>query len=203
MKKLPQRINPVVDHPDWVARLGKAGARFIQLRMKSLPQSEMRGHVRTAIAYAQQYDVSLVLNDYWKLALEEGLTWIHLGQEDLDTADIDAIKSGQLKLGISTHSHKELDRALTFNPDYVALGPIWKTRLKNMAFGPQGVEKLREWKKLIGDLPLVAIGGVTCARATKCIENGADCVSAVSDFLLHDDPQGQVKSWLKATGDVD
>lgn len=200
MSALPQKFYPVVDSAQWVDRLGVAGARFIQLRVKDLPEAELRAQVRQARDYAARHGVCLVLNDFWQLALEEGVSYIHLGQEDLDTADMSAIRKGGLRVGISTHCHEELERALSFNPDYVALGPIWETKLKKMAFGPQGVEKLRDWKQRIGDMPLVAIGGITLQRAPLCLNAGADCVSAVSAFTQHADPEGQVRAWQAATG---
>lgn len=199
MSTLAQKFYPVVDSAQWVNRLGAAGARFIQLRVKDMPEPDLRTQVRLARDYAARHDVCLVLNDYWQVALEEGVSYIHLGQEDLDTADMAAIRKAGLRVGISTHCHEELERALTFAPDYVALGPVWETRLKKMAFGPQGVEKLGEWKQRIGDIPLVAIGGVTLQRAPLCLAAGADCVSAVSAFTQHEDPEGQVRAWQVAT----
>lgn len=196
MSALPQKIYPVVDTAEWVNRLGGAGARFIQLRIKDYSPEKLVAEIRQAHTYAQQHGVCLVLNDYWQIALDEGIDYLHLGQEDLDTADLAAIRKAGVRLGISTHCHEELDRALACAPDYVALGPIWPTRLKKMAFGPQGVEKLTEWKKLIGDLPLVAIGGITFERLRVCLDAGADSVAAVSDFTLHAAPEGQVKRWL-------
>lgn len=196
MSALPQKIYPVVDTAAWVDRLGAAGARFIQLRVKNLEGDALLAEIRKAHDFAKQHGVCLVLNDYWQIAIEEGIDYIHLGQEDLDTADLDAVRKAGIRFGLSTHSHEELDRALSFKPDYVALGPVWETRLKKMAFGPQGVEKLSEWKKLIGDLPLVAIGGITFERLRACLDAGADSVAAVSDFTLNADPEGQVQRWL-------
>ncbi|MBO1327370.1 thiamine phosphate synthase [Acetobacter suratthaniensis] len=200
MNTLPQPIYPVVDSAQWVKRLGQAGARFIQLRVKDKPQAELLEEVRSARTIAETLGVCLVLNDYWQAALDEGISYIHLGQEDLDTADLAAIRRGGLKLGVSTHCPEELDRALSYAPDYVALGPIWETKLKKMAFGPQGVEKLTVWKKQVGDTPVVAIGGITLERVKPCLNAGADCVSAVSAFTGHADPEGQVKAWLAAAG---
>lgn len=196
MSILPQKIYPIVDTANWIDRLGGAGARFIQLRVKNLEGEALLAEIRQAHTYAKKHGVCLVLNDYWQIALEEGIDYIHLGQEDLDTADLNAVRKAGIRFGLSTHCHEELERALSFKPDYVALGPIWPTRLKKMAFGPQGVEKLTEWKKLIGVMPLVAIGGVTFERLRACLEAGADSVAAVSDFTQHADPEGQVKRWL-------
>ncbi|MBS0994531.1 MULTISPECIES: thiamine phosphate synthase [Gluconobacter] len=198
MSRLPSKIYPVVDHPRWVERLGGAGARFIQLRLKDMPSEEIRAQAETAQELAARHNVALVLNDYWELAIELGYEWLHLGQEDLETADLEAIRQTGIRLGISTHSHEELQRALACKPDYVALGPIWETKLKKMAFGPQGVERLTEWHELSGDVPLVAIGGITLDRLPSCLKAGADSVAAVSDFIRAEDPESQVRQWLAA-----
>ncbi|OAJ68947.1 thiamine phosphate synthase [Gluconobacter cerinus] len=198
MSRLPSKIYPVVDHPRWVERLGGAGARFIQLRLKDMPSEEIRAQAETAQELAARHNVALVLNDYWELAIELGYEWLHLGQEDLETADLEAIRQTGIRLGISTHSHEELQRALACKPDYVALGPIWETKLKKMAFGPQGVERLTEWRELSGDVPLVAIGGITLDRLPSCLKAGADSVAAVSDFIRAEDPESQIRQWLAA-----
>ena len=198
MSRLPSKIYPVVDHPRWVERLGGAGARFIQLRLKDIPSEEIRAQAETAQELAARHNVALVLNDYWELAIELGYEWLHLGQEDLETADLEAIRQTGIRLGISTHSHEELQRALACKPDYVALGPIWETKLKKMAFGPQGFERLTEWRELSGDVPLVAIGGITLDRLPSCLKAGADSVAAVSDFIRAEDPESQVRQWLAA-----
>ncbi|NHO31338.1 thiamine phosphate synthase [Acetobacter fallax] len=195
---LPQRIYPIVDRAGWVSRLGKAGARFIQLRIKDLSDDALKNEMREALAAASDTGVTLVINDFWEMAIDLGATYVHLGQEDLDTADLEKLRAAGVRIGISTHSLPELGRALELAPDYVALGPIWPTRLKKMAFGPQGTERLTEWRERIGDMSLVAIGGITLARAPECILAGADCVAAVSDFIFSADPEGQISSWIKA-----
>ncbi len=195
---LPQRIYPIVDRASWISRLGNAGARFIQLRVKGLSGTDLKNEVAEALSAASDTGVTLVINDFWELAIELGAPWVHLGQEDLDTADFEKVREAGIRIGISTHSVPELDRALAFSPDYVALGPIWPTRLKKMAFGPQGTQRLTEWRERIGDLPLVAIGGITLARAPECIAAGADSVAAVSDFIFSPEPEEQVSAWIRA-----
>nr|WP_294916789.1 thiamine phosphate synthase [uncultured Neokomagataea sp.] len=199
---LPSRIYPIVDHPRWVERLGGAGARFIQLRLKDLSTEDLRAQAEEGLILAARHNVTLVLNDYWELALELGYPWVHLGQEDLDTADLDALRAANIAFGLSTHSYPELERALACKPDYVALGPIWETKLKKMAFGPQGVPKVSEWRSLCGTTPLVAIGGITLERMPECLKAGADSVSAVSNFIRHDEPETQVQRWLKAADEA-
>jgi thiamine-phosphate pyrophosphorylase len=190
---------PIVDSAGWVRRLLSAGARLIQLRVKDQPPEVLREEIRAALAACRAASAQLIVNDYWDLAIEEGADYVHLGQEDLDGADIKRIRAHGLKLGVSTHDHAELDRALSLDPDYVALGPIYPTRLKAMAFGPQGLERIGEWKKLIGARPLVAIGGVTLERAPLCLAAGADIVSVVTDITLDADPDARARAWVAAT----
>ena len=191
------RFYPIFDSSDWIERVLPLGVKLVQLRIKERSKSQIRDEVRRSRAMCDRYDATLVVNDYWSIAIDEGCSWIHLGQEDLDGADMAAIRAAKLKLGISTHDHAELARALRLSPDYVALGPIWPTVLKVMKWQQQGVAKLTEWKSIIGDTPLVAIGGLTKNRAASAFDAGADVVSVVTDITLNDDPEGQVRAWLK------
>jgi len=193
------RFYPVFDDVSWLDRMLPLGVKLVQLRIKDRPEADLRAAIRDGQALARAHGAVLVVNDYWRIAIEQGCDWVHLGQEDLDTADIDAIRGAGLKLGISTHDHAELERALALTPDYVALGPVYETILKKMAFGPQGLDKLAEWKRLIGDTPLVAIGGMTVERAEGALKAGADIVSAVTDITLSADPEARVREWLEAT----
>ncbi len=141
----------------------------------------------------------MVINDYWQAAISEGADHIHLGQEDLETADVSTIKKAGLTLGISTHDHDELEIALRHKPDYVALGPIYETTLKKMRFAPQGYARITEWKKLIGKTPLVAIGGIKLEHARKIFAAGADSIAVVSDVTQNPDPERRILDWLALT----
>jgi thiamine-phosphate pyrophosphorylase len=193
------RFYPVVPDADWVARLVPMGARFIQLRIKGQPDEELRRQIRAAKAVCAAHGADLVVNDYWQIAIDEKCSWVHLGQEDLADADVKAIRHAGLLLGVSTHDHAELEKGLAADPDYVALGPIYPTLLKKMPWTPQGLERIGEWKKLIGNKPLVAIGGLTVERATLCLAAGADSAAVVGDIVNHADPTGQTRAWLAAT----
>jgi thiamine-phosphate pyrophosphorylase len=193
------RLYPVVDTAAWVARIAGAGAKIIQLRNKTLEGEALRNEVRTALKAAKAHGAALVVNDYWQLAIEEGAPWLHLGQEDLDTADLGAIRKAGVKFGLSTHDEAELERALAQAPDYVALGPIYPTTLKSMRFGPQGLERIGVWKRRIGALPLVAIGGITLERAPLCLQAGADCIALVSEITANADPEGRTRALIEAT----
>jgi thiamine-phosphate pyrophosphorylase len=190
---------PVVPDSAWVAKLMAVGTRLVQLRLKDQPDAEVRRQVREAKAACAAHGAQLIVNDYWQVAIDEGCDYIHLGQEDLVEADVKAVRRAGIRIGVSTHDHAELERGLAIDPDYVALGPIYPTKLKQMPWAPQGVEKLGEWKKLIGDRPLVAIGGLTLDRAMLCLKSGADIASVVGDIVNHSDPTGQAKAWIAAT----
>ena len=190
---------PVVPDSGWVARLVPAGTRFVQLRIKDEPDAELRRQVREARDVCSKHGADLIVNDYWQIAIDEKCTWVHLGQEDLADADVKAIKRAGLKLGVSTHDRAELEKGLATDPDYVALGPIWPTALKQMPFAPQGLERIAEWKKLIRGKPLVAIGGLTLDRALQCLKAGADSAAVVGDIVNNPDPVAQAKAWIAAT----
>jgi thiamine-phosphate pyrophosphorylase len=190
---------PIVDSAEWVARLVRVGAKVIQLRIKDRDETAVARETRLALAACKPAGASLVVNDYWRVAIAEGAPWVHLGQEDLDDADLLAVRKAGIRLGVSTHDDGELVRALTFAPDYVALGPIYPTKLKAMAFAPQGVEKIGVWKRRIGPIPLVAIGGLNVERAKLCLVAGADIVSVVTDITLNADPEERAREWVAAT----
>ena len=190
---------PVVPDSNWVTKLVPVGTKLIQLRIKDQPEAEIRRQVREAKAVCAQHGADLVVNDYWQIAIDEGCAWVHLGQDDLVDAYVKALRRAGLRIGVSTHDHAELDRGLAIDPDYVALGPIWPTKLKQMPWAPQGTERLAEWKKLVGNRPLVAIGGLTLERALLCLKAGADIASVVGDIVNHADPIGQARAWIAAT----
>ena len=194
------RFYPIFESADWLERLLPLGIRLVQLRVKDLPPRGTRDEIRRARALCAAAGALLVVNDHWRIAIEEGCDFVHLGQEDLDTADTDAIRAAGLRLGISTHDRAELDRALALSPDYIALGPVWPTILKQMKWHAQGVARLTDWKARIGEIPLVAIGGLSVARAPEAFAAGADVVSAVTDITLSADPEARVRDWLRGVG---
>ena len=195
------RVYPIVDSADWIRRLLPAGARLVQLRIKDRPVEQLRAEIREAKDLCARAGAQLIVNDHWQLALEEGCDYVHLGQGDLDTADVPALRRAGVRLGISTHDEAELARALGYGPDYVALGPIYPTLLKAMPWQPQGLERLTEWKRRIGGLPLVAIGGLTLERLPGVFAAGADVAAVVTDIVRHADPEARLRAWLAAAGE--
>jgi thiamine-phosphate pyrophosphorylase len=195
----PDRFYPVVDSVAWVARLALLGVGTIQLRAKGLNDSEALQTVRDALEMTKGTEAKLVVNDYWRAAIGAGAKHLHLGQEDLADlaeADLKAIRRAGLTLGLSTHDDKELETALKAQPDYIALGPIFPTTLKSMRFAPQGIPKISEWKKRIGAIPLVAIGGIKLEQAREIFAAGADSIAVVSDITQNPEPDARVRAWL-------
>ncbi|MBV9566334.1 MAG: thiamine phosphate synthase [Bradyrhizobium sp.] len=192
----PDRFYPVVDSLAWVERLTKLGVGTIQLRAKNLNDGDALQIVTDALELTKGTPTKLVVNDYWRAAIVAGAQHLHLGQEDLADADLAVIREAGLTLGLSTHDDAELATALAAKPDYVALGPIFPTTLKSMRFAPQGIAKITEWKKRVGDIPLVAIGGIKFEQAAEIFAAGADSIAVVSDVTQNADPDARVRQWL-------
>lgn len=189
----------IVDSSAWLARLVPLGVKLVQLRIKDKDEASLRSEIREAKAICAEHDCQLVVNDYWRLAIEEACDFVHLGQEDLAEADVATIREAGIRLGLSSHDHTELDTALAHRPDYVALGPIFPTLLKKMKWAPQGVARLGEWKARIAPLPLVAIGGLTPERLPDVFAAGADSAAVVTDILTSPDPEARTREWIAAT----
>lgn len=198
----PDPFYPVVDSNNWVERLTKLGVGTIQLRAKDLDDTAALQIVTDALAVTKGTPTKLVVNDYWRAAVVAGAEHLHLGQEDLADADLAEIRKAKLTLGISTHDDAELATALAAKPDYVALGPIFFTTLKSMRFEPQGIPKITEWKKRIGNIPLVAIGGIKFEQSAEIFAAGADSIAVVSDVTQNADPDARVRQWLGIPAEV-
>lgn len=194
----PDTFYPVIDSLDWLKRLTALGVGTIQLRAKDLNDGEALQLVTDALELVKGTATKLVVNDYWRAAIVANAQHLHLGQEDLVEADLAAIREAGLTLGISTHDDAELEIALQAKPDYVALGPIFPTTLKSMRFAPQGIPKISEWKKRVGAIPLVAIGGIKLEQAAEIFAAGADSIAVVSDVTQNADPDARVRAWLSA-----
>ena len=187
---------PIVPDAAWAARLVPLGVRTLQLRLKGVSPEEVRRQIGECLELTRRHGCQLIVNDYWQEAIAAGADYVHLGQEDLAAADVAAIKAAGIRFGISTHSEDELEIALAAEPDYVALGPVYETKLKVMKWAPQGLTRVGEWKARIGALPLVAIGGITPERADSTISAGADSVAVITDFVTAQHPEQRVVSWL-------
>lgn len=187
---------PVMPDLSWLERIVPLGVKTVQLRLKDAEPSEINRQIEASLELCAKHDCQLIVNDYWQEAIALGADYIHLGQEDLAGADLVAIKAAGLKFGLSTHSHEELEIALNAKPDYVALGPVYETKLKKMKWAPQGLDRVTEWKSLI-PCPLVAIAGITVERAPDVMAAGADSLAVVTDIITHPNPETRVGEWLE------
>ena len=173
-------LYPVVDSVQWIERLLDAGVRTLQLRIKDRRDEEVEADVVAAIALGRRYNARLFINDYWRLAIKHQAYGVHLGQEDLQATDLDAIRTAGLRLGVSTHDDMEIDVALAARPSYIALGHVFPTQTKQMPSAPQGLEQLARHVERLVDYPTVAIGGISLPRAPAVIATGVGSIAVVS-----------------------
>ncbi|MEX0615949.1 MAG: thiamine phosphate synthase [Methylophaga sp.] len=190
-------IYPVVDSVAWLDKCFAEGIRTIQLRLKTDDKQLAQTEINKAVAIAGQYpDSRLFINDHWQQAIDAGAYGVHLGQEDLYQADLRAIADAGLRLGISTHCYWELARALTIAPSYIALGPVYATDSKQMPWQPQGHDKVIEWLQILGDTPLVAIGGIDVSRARSLKKTGVGSVAMISAITKAENYQAVCRDLL-------
>lgn len=191
---VPYRLGlyPVVDSVAWIERLLEAGVRTLQLRIKDKQDDEVEADVAAAVALGKRYAARLFINDYWRLAIKHDAYGVHLGQEDLETTDLSAIRNAGLRLGVSTHDDMEIDVALAARPSYIALGHVFPTQTKQMPSAPQGLEQLAHHVARLKDYPTVAIGGISLARAPQVLTTGVGSIAVVSAIT-------QAVDWRSAT----
>ena len=199
MPEATRGLYAIVDSAEWVARVIAEGVGLVQLRIKQAASDVLAGEIRAAVAVARAAGATLVVNDHWELALELGAHGVHLGQEDLADADIDAVHHAGLLLGISTHSYWEVCRARALRPSYIACGPIHATAIKRMPWIPQGDANLAYWCALLHDTPVVAIGGMDAGRARAAMDAGAWAVAVVGAITRSDDPRAAIAALQRAT----
>lgn len=199
---VPRRLGlyPVVDSVGWIARLLEAGVRTLQLRIKDKTDADVEADVRAAIDLGKRYHARLFINDYWRLAIKHQAYGVHLGQEDLQTADLNAIRAAGLRLGVSTHDDMEIDVALAVRPSYIALGHVFPTQTKQMPSAPQGLAQLAAHVQRLGDYPTVAIGGISPARAPAVHETGVGSIAVVSAITQAADWHAATQQLLELAG---
>ncbi len=192
-----ERFYLITGHVGRLELLVPQGVKLVQLRIKDMPEPKVRRQIARARDICAVHQAQLVVNDYWQVALDLNCNFVHLGQEDMDTADFAALRRAGVRIGLSTHDEAELDRALSSDPAYVALGPVYSTLLKKMKWKPQGLDRVTRWKTMAGTVPLVAIGGLTPERAPGVFAAGADSAAVVTDIQQTADPEARTREWLR------
>lgn len=191
----PLGLYPVVDNTAWLDTLLPHGVKTIQLRVKDKQGIALENEIKKAIAIANRYSAKLFVNDYWELAIKHNAYGIHLGQEDILTADLKQIQQAGIRLGISTHCYHEVARAHHIKPSYIACGPIYATSSKIMPFQPQGIEKLHRWRRTL-PYPLVAIGGINLERLPDVLSTKVDGIAMISAITHASDPISMTRQLL-------
>lgn len=178
-------LYPIVERADMVGYCAERGAKTIQLRIKDLDDDAVEQEIIAAVNHAKQFNLQLFVNDYWQLAIKHQAYGVHLGQTDLVNADLHALASNNIRLGVSTHCVEEITPSLDLKPSYLAYGPIYFTTSKDMPFTPRGLGRLQHWCQTL-DYPIVAIGGITKENYQHVLDAGASGVAfigAVKDFF--------------------
>jgi len=191
----PQRLGlyAVMPDADWVKRMVEAELPTVQLRLKSEDKKLICKQIAQSVEAVKGSKTLLFINDFWQEAIEAEAYGVHLGQEDLETADLDAIRSEGLRLGLSTHGYAEMVYADRFCPSYIAMGAIFPTNLKKMATVPQGLGRLYKYAKLMSHYPLVAIGGIDESSIHAVAQSGVGSVAVVRAISGVSDPKAAVK----------
>ncbi|WP_251358504.1 thiamine phosphate synthase [Kangiella sp. TOML190] len=193
----PLGLYPVVDRAQWLERLLPLGISTVQLRVKDLSGEQLEQEIKAAIAIAKKYQARLFINDYWSLAIKHNAYGVHLGQEDLDGADLLAISKAGLRLGISTHCYYEVARAHAIKPSYLACGPVYHTESKQMPWIPHGVENLSYWVNTMNEYPWVAIGGINLQRMPEVAATKTSGIAMISAITQAEDPEAVTLQMMK------
>ncbi|WP_197713121.1 thiamine phosphate synthase [Polynucleobacter necessarius] len=191
----PKRLGlyGVMPDADWVKRMVEAEIPTVQLRFKSEDKAKIRKQIKESVAAVKDSKILLFINDYWREAIDAGAYGVHLGQEDMELADLDEIRSAGLRLGLSTHGYAELAYADRFCPSCIAMGAVFPTNLKKMPTAPQGLGRLYQYAKLMSHYPLVAIGGIDQDSIHAVSKSGVGSVAVVRTITQAKDPHAAVK----------
>ena len=190
----------VLPNAEWVKRMVDAEVPTVQLRYKAegeLNHSLLAQEIGESVAAVKGSNTLLFINDYWQEAIDAGAYGVHLGQEDLALADLDAIRKAGLRLGLSTHGYAEMVYADSFLPSYIAMGAVFPTQLKKMPTAPQGLGRLRQYAQLMRHYPLVGIGGIDENTIQAVAKTGVGSVAVVRAITGSDDPEAAVKRLTK------
>lgn len=182
----------------WVGRMARAGVPTLQLRFKSDDPAAVADEVRAAIDAVAGTQALLFINDHWQTAIDCGAYGVHLGQEDLAVANLEAIRTAGLRLGLSTHGYAEMLRADAYSPSYIAMGAVFPTTLKRMATAPQGTHRLAAYARLLRNYPLVAIGGIDLAALPAVLKSGVGSVAVVRALITAASPEAEATRFMQA-----
>jgi thiamine-phosphate pyrophosphorylase len=173
------------------------GATLIQLRAKQLSSAAFLDLADAAVRLGRSYRANIIVNDRADIALMSAAAGVHVGQDDLPPSAARQLLGEGAVVGLSTHSVKQIERAIREPVSYVAIGPVFGTRSKDTGYDAVGLELVDTAVRMVGELPVVAIGGITLENARSVIEAGATAVAVISDLLLGNDPRGRTQAFVQ------
>jgi len=176
----------VLPDANWIARSVELEIPTVQLRLKSEDKKAIEREVKAAVKAVDGSDTLLFINDHWQDAINAGAYGVHLGQEDMVDAPLEAIKSAGLRLGLSSHGYAEMIKAHAAQPSYLALGAVFPTTLKRMATAPQGLGRLGMYARLMRGQSLVAIGGIDLPSLPAVMQTGVGSAAFVRAITAAD-----------------
>jgi len=191
----PLGLYPIVDRASWLELLLPLGVKTIQLRIKDNDAIDLEYEIKQAVAIAQKFSARLFINDNWELAIKYQAYGVHLGQEDLLTADMQKIRQSGMRVGISVHNYYELAIAHAHRPSYIGFGPVFATTSKTFTYTPKGLALLQQMRRII-DYPLVAIGGIDREKLPLVLDAGVDGVAIIASIIKAKDPVIATKEFL-------
>lgn len=197
---MPLGLYAVLPDAAWTLRMARAGVTTLQLRFKSDDAAAIAREVRAAVAAVQGSGALLFINDHWQAAIAAGAYGVHLGQEDMATADLAAIRAAGLRLGLSSHGYTEMLRADRHSPSYIAMGAVYSTQLKQMPTAPQGPARLAAYARLMRHVPQVAIGGIDEARLPQVLTSGVGSVAVVRAIVAAEEPEAAARRMMAIIG---
>lgn len=195
------RIYPITDtrlsgisHVQQVERLIAGGAEIIQLRDKEAPARVLYETALEAVMIARRSHFALIINDRVDIALAVEADGVHLGQHDMPPESAREILGESAVIGYSTHSVRQAAEAMRLPIDYIAIGPIFATKTKDDTEPVVGLEGLRQVRSVVGDMPVVAIGGIDLDNLYAAFEAGANSVAMIGALIT---PPAQIEKQMR------
>lgn len=190
MKMLLPKIYPITDtrisnlsHAEQTRRLIKGGAKLIQLRDKHASSLDFYKDAKEAVKAARRTNTKIIINDRVDMALALEASGVHLGQDDLPPEKAREILGGDAIIGFSTHNEKQAKASLNLPVNYIAVGPVFETETKENTENVVGIEGLKRVREIIGNFPLVGVGGINLKNFQAVLDAGADTVALISEIL--------------------